>query len=89
MNKFADNVADSISKNTAVITANTVDIAKNTADITANNTEISTNSEDIASIKTITGECIDDHNSLSGEYCGEWAYATLKKVPLWGETWFS
>ena len=102
LSKFADYIVDSISKNTADIkinqaeinkntddiTANIVDIAKNTADITTNNTEISTNSEDIAFIKTITGECIDGHNDLSGEKCGEWAYATLKKVlPLWGDSW--
>jgi len=29
--------------------------------------------------------CIDDYYTLTGEYCGEWAGATLRKVPLWGD----
>ena len=29
--------------------------------------------------------CINDFDSLTGEYCGEWEGATLKKMPLWGE----
>ena len=78
---------DKVQDNDDIIDENITDIAKNTADITANTTEISTNSEDIANIKTITGECIDDHNSLTGEYCGEWVGATLKKVPVWGDYW--
>ena len=31
------------------------------------------------------GICIDDYFSISGVYCGEWAGATIVKLPLWGE----
>ena len=30
--------------------------------------------------------CINDFYSQTGEYCGEWVGATLKKLPLWGES---
>jgi len=29
--------------------------------------------------------CIDDYNTVTGEYCGEWKGATLKKMPIWGD----
>jgi len=29
--------------------------------------------------------CIDGYYLETGEYCGEWAGATLRKLPLWGE----
>ena len=28
--------------------------------------------------------CTDDYYSISGEYCGEWAGATLKRLPIFG-----
>lgn len=32
----------------------------------------------------MTGFCIEDYNSITGEYCGEWAGATLRKLPVFG-----
>jgi len=29
--------------------------------------------------------CINDYNSQTGEYCGEWVGATIRKLNLWGE----
>ena len=29
--------------------------------------------------------CINDYNSQTGEYCGEWDGATIRKLNLWGE----
>ena len=42
---------------------------------------ISTNSE---SVNQFQNDCIDDFETLTGRYCGEWAGATIKKLPLWG-----
>ena len=38
-----------------------------------------------SSSKIVVNECVDDFDSLSGEYCGEWADATLKKLQMFGE----
>ena len=44
---------------------------------------ISTNSQTIDSIQNPT--CINNFETVTGNYCGEWAGATLKKLPVWGE----
>ena len=59
-------------------------ISKNTVDISKNTDDIAKISEDVAFIKDNAGLCVDDHIYPTGEYCGEWAGATLKKVPLFG-----
>ena len=33
-----------------------------------------------------TGICFEDYNTSTGEYCGEWAGATLRKMPVWGRS---
>jgi len=29
--------------------------------------------------------CIDHYYSETGEYCGEWAGATIRRLEMWGE----
>lgn len=30
------------------------------------------------------GMCIDDYNTKTGDYCGEWVGATIVRLPMWG-----
>ena len=60
-------------------------ISTNSAAINANMASISTNSENIDYINDHANFCNNNFDSRSGEYCGEWAGATLKKLPLWDE----
>ena len=54
--------------------------------ITATTTSTaSTNTENITIIQNEDEMCIDGYYLETGEYCGEWAGATLRKLPLWGE----
>ena len=32
--------------------------------------------------------CVNDHCKLTGEYCGEWKGATLRRIPAFGEEKF-
>ena len=59
-------------------------ISANSAAISTNIASISTNSENIDTIYNEESVCINDFDSRTGEYCGEWAGASLKKLPLWG-----
>ena len=49
--------------------------------------ESDTTTDVVDTVDTVdnAGECIEDHNTLTGEYCGEWVGATIKKLPLWGD----
>ena len=67
------------------ISTNSAAISTSITNISANSADISTNSKNFDYIYNNAGTCINDFDSLTGEYCGEWAGATLKKVPLWGE----
>ena len=55
-------------------------ISANSATASSNALNISTNSEKIDYLY-----CINNIDTITGEYCSEWASATLKKLPLWGE----
>ena len=67
------------------IDVNTVAIEENTADISQNKEDITQNSDDVAAILS-TNLCIDDYYSETGEYCGEWAGATIRRLEMWGES---
>jgi len=59
-----------------------VSISTNTASKSTNSNSISTHN---ANGEKTEGICINDFNTVTGEYCGVWLGATLKKLPLWGE----
>lgn len=68
-----------------------LDTSKNTENTSDNTIAIQ---ENLASFSNIAEEnkelidemtCIFDYRIKSGEYCGEWAGATLKRLPLWGD----
>jgi len=52
---------------------------------TSTTSTASTNSDNITIIQNEDEMCIDGYYLETGEYCGEWAGATLRKLPLWGE----
>ena len=60
-------------------------INANSAAISSNMNAISTNSQEVYDIQNTDGNCINDFDIQTGEYCGEWAGAKIQKLPLWGE----
>ena len=74
--KLLRNIVSEFDENTANISGQISDIKNEVNDI---NKEVNKISDDIAFI------CTDDYNHFTGEYCGEWKGATLRKLPLWNE----
>ena len=37
-----------------------------------------------AALAKIDVNCVNDYCTTTGEYCGEWKGATLRRIPFWG-----
>jgi len=74
-----------------------ININTNTDAIDTNSNNINTNNQAISVMmgndmyssdldsNIVDNVCDDEYYVVTGEYCGEWVGATIKKISFWGE----